>query len=422
MVTVTEELGNVSKQVPKANNSKMPEIRLSITEQSGPLEVFVEEDEEEEEELDDSLGGNTIEIAKAITIKAPTPEKEGRETQIENSTSQTFVTEDKDKKEAGDKDASLEAEREMQAAEFDALASIENPAPNVPETTGDILKRLGQGKAMTYKQALKEILSGKDQLEANRSNIVTEAKPTYLKKRSGFMGVFGPKKPKKLNPKLIDERDNVFLMAQLKFDADNETHVSILQAVYRRLTGSNRNIPLIARMWMDIGFQTQNPQTDIRGTGVFGLLQMLGFVESHFDLVYKIHQLSLTETNSFPLMATAFNVSSKCLSALRQGALNKVANDNESVYERSVQDFYESAFYAFYSEFRKKQYTDKIDSIRNFQPIFQDAMLTSTRKPIEAMNTLAKYLIGQKKQQEQQEMQFTNMKEEVKKVKTTKMQ
>ena len=93
-------------------------------------------------------------------------------------------------------------------------------------------------------------------------------------------------------------------------------------------------------MWMDIGFQTQNPQTDIRGTRVFGLLQMLGFVESHFDLVYKIHQLSLTETNSFPLMATAFNVSSKCLSALRQGALNKVANDNESVYE-SVQDFYE---------------------------------------------------------------------------------
>ena len=92
------------------------------------------------------------------------------------------------------------------------------------------------------------------------------------------------------------------------------------------------------------------------------------------------------------------------------------------VYMKAFQDFYESAFYAFYSEFRKKQYTDKIDSIRNFQPIFQDAMLTSTRKPIEAMNTLAKYLIGQKKQQEQQEMQFTNMKEEVKKVKTTKMQ
>ena len=221
----TEELGNASKQVPKANKSKMPEIRLSITEQSGPLEVFVEEDEEEEDELDDSLGANTIEIAKAITIKAPTPEKEGRETQIENSTSQTIVSEDKDMKVAGDKDASLDAEREMQAAEFDALASIENPAPNVPETTGDILKRLGQGKAMTYKQALKEILSGKDQLEANRSSIVTEAKPTYLKKRSGFMGVFGPKKPKKLNPKLTDERDNVFLMAQLKFDADNETHV-----------------------------------------------------------------------------------------------------------------------------------------------------------------------------------------------------
>ena len=214
----TEELGNASKQVPKANKSKMPEIRLSITEQSGPLEVFVEEDEEEEDELDDSLDHNKIEIAKAITIKAPTPEKEGREAQVENKTSQTIVSEDKDKKEAGDKDASLDAEREMQAAEFDALASIEKPASTVPETTGDILKRLGQGKAMTYKQALKEILSGKDQLEANRLNIVTEAKPAYLKKRSGFMGVFGPKKPKKLNPKLTDERDNVFLMAKLKFE------------------------------------------------------------------------------------------------------------------------------------------------------------------------------------------------------------
>ena len=78
-------------------------------------------------------------------------------------------------------------------------------------------------------------------------------------------------------------------------------------------------------------------------------------------------------------------------------------------------DFYESTFFAFYHEFQKKTYADKIDSIRNFQPIFQEAMLNSTRKPLEAMDTLAKYLIGQQKQKKEQELQFTNMKAEVKK-------
>ena len=86
--------------------------------------------------------------------------------------------------------------------------------------------------------------------------------------------------------------------------------------------------------------------------------------------MYKIHQLSLTETNSFPLMATAFNVSSKCLSALRQGALNKVANDNESVYE-SVQDFYESAFYAFYSEFERNSTQTKSIAFVIFSRFFK---------------------------------------------------
>ncbi len=442
---ITEKYSNTEKDK-EANNDnknetndkvikkKMPEIRLSITEQSGPLEVFNEDEEEEEEEEDmnDSFEHGKIEIGKAITIKAPTPDKV-KEVKPEDNTVKKhshaksvkeqvlneFEEDEDDDDDDGtedkkDPETSLNDDRAIQAAEFDALVSMEKPVVDGAQTTGERLKALGKGKAITYKQGLKEILAASEELEKNRANIVTQTKPTYFKKRSGLMGMFGSKKPKKLNTNLFDERDKIFLMAQLKFNPDNDTHVKIIQGVYRRITGSNRDIPLQARMWMDIGFQTPNPQTDIRGTGVFGLLQMLGFVNSHFDLVYKIHKLSLTETNSFPLMATAFNISGTCLNALRQGALNKVANDNKSIFE-TVQDFYESTFFAFYHEFQKKTYADKIDSIRNFQPIFQEAMLNSTRKPLEAMDTLAKYLIGQQKQKKEQELQFTNMKAEVKK-------
>ena len=374
--------GATDEAAPEKAQKPIPEIRLSIHENTGPLEVFIEEDEEEEEEDEDEFEHQQI---QRVTI---TPKKD--EAAQAPASAATGASTEKSATAPPSQASNAEAEREAQAAEFDAIAELHATSDSkATMTAGERIAKASQGRILRHVALMKHLLADEHkELEKGRP-IVVESKPVYLKRASGFARLF-KKKPKKLNPSLFGDRDTLFLLAKVSVDPAKDMHVQLLQAIYRRMTGADRDIPLRASPWMDIGFQTANPLTDIRGTGILGLAHVLGFLDSHLDVVLKIHKLSQTDTNSFPLVVTGFNLSRGCMSAVRQGALNGLCNKNGNVLD-TVQSFYNAVFFAFYAKWRQTTYLNALDSIAHFNPIFQEVLTNSMRDPVGAIAAFQKY-------------------------------
>lgn len=91
------------------------------------------------------------------------------------------------------------------------------------------------------------------------------------------------------------ERDAVFYMALQQLDTSVEVHERIIQTVYRRLTGQTEPCPRYGSHWEVVGFQGNDPGTDLRGSGMFGLLQIVAFLKSSTTLLTRIFALSRDE-------------------------------------------------------------------------------------------------------------------------------
>lgn len=61
--------------------------------------------------------------------------------------------------------------------------------------------------------------------------------------------------PPKLSKNLTQERDLIFVLAAVTFDNSNETHIRILQTVYRKLTKTKIDCPRFGPHWENVGFQ-----------------------------------------------------------------------------------------------------------------------------------------------------------------------
>ena len=73
-------------------------------------------------------------------------------------------------------------------------------------------------------------------------------------------------------PVMLDDRKHFLSLAKLTFQSSVSHHCSMLNTIFFALEGCN--VPLGSNRWMDIGFQGSNPSTDIRGTGMLGVLQV----------------------------------------------------------------------------------------------------------------------------------------------------
>lgn len=79
--------------------------------------------------------------------------------------------------------------------------------------------------------------------------------------------------------KLIEERDRIFAFALRPFDNQDPYHFRFLSTIYQHLTET----PLLecrryGAHWEQIGFQGNDPATDLRGVGILGLLNILYFI------------------------------------------------------------------------------------------------------------------------------------------------
>lgn len=102
-------------------------------------------------------------------------------------------------------------------------------------------------------------------------------------------------------------------------------HLRILYTIYRRLTNS-REIFYQARgpHWEDIGFQTSNPETDFRSTGLFSAFYLLYFVDSmYLPLARQIYEFSHDEHQNFPFACVGITLSNLIIKHLRQQSLRR---------------------------------------------------------------------------------------------------
>ena len=96
-------------------------------------------------------------------------------------------------------------------------------------------------------------------------------------------------------------------------------------SIYRTVTKSDSLPPRFGPQWEVIGFQGNDPATDLRGAGVLALLQMLHLAGRRPKLVESVFATSASGT-AFPMMVVSINLTQISLQALRGGAITKEAN------------------------------------------------------------------------------------------------
>lgn len=89
---------------------------------------------------------------------------------------------------------------------------------------------------------------------------------------------------------------------------------------------------MIGSHWQKIGFQSNDPRTDIRGTGMLGVLQILWLIENYPNTLKEIYAHSLTKEYEFPLAIKLFTFSALALGQLKTKKSYYACNEHKSVF------------------------------------------------------------------------------------------
>jgi ELMO domain-containing protein len=112
---------------------------------------------------------------------------------------------------------------------------------------------------------------------------------------------------------LKEERDFIMCIAKIPLNKNNHTHTRLLCNLFTKLNNPGSSPPHkqnpAAIQWELIGFQSNNPKTDLRGVGILPLLQTLNLLELYLDFARKVYRHSLHQTYNFPFMCVAIDIS-----------------------------------------------------------------------------------------------------------------
>ncbi|XP_009474636.1 PREDICTED: LOW QUALITY PROTEIN: ELMO domain-containing protein 3 [Nipponia nippon] len=171
-------------------------------------------------------------------------------------------------------------------------------------------------------------------------------------------------------------------------DNNERVHMRILQTIYKKLTHSRLGCPRYGVHWEELGFQGADPGTDLRGTGMLGLMQMLYFVmdSQTLPLAQEIFQLSQHETQNFPFCIMSVNITRIVLQALREERLSRECNRRQQVIA-VLNDLYAAAFLQLYRIW-KWQHKTVADS--GF--LLKELELSTKKKPKQLLKSLEAYV------------------------------
>jgi hypothetical protein len=77
-----------------------------------------------------------------------------------------------------------------------------------------------------------------------------------------------------------EQRVQLLALGLVPLDWRNPTHQSIMQGLFQSWTGRAPPVPGPGAHWLELGFQGEDPATDLRGCGMLGALQLLHLPQS----------------------------------------------------------------------------------------------------------------------------------------------
>uniref|UniRef100_A0A8B9VC51 ELMO domain containing 3 n=1 Tax=Anas zonorhyncha TaxID=75864 RepID=A0A8B9VC51_9AVES len=269
----------------------------------------------------------------------------------------------------GGTESSEEAQRARE--EWEALEEIQ---PGLPGKSGAV-------PLISFNEALQHFQTA--DLSACRKKIQATARRQGLAALLRFL--FGPPR---LQQQLQGERDLALAMAQCGLDDSEAVHMRILQTIYKKLTCSRLGCPRYGAHWEELGFQGADPGTDLRGTGMLGLMQMLHFVmdAQTLPLARQIFRLSHHETQNFPFCIMSVNITRIVLQALREECLSRECNRRQQVIA-VLNDVYAAAFLQLYRVWKSQHKT-----IADSGFLLKELELSAKKKPKQLLKSLEAYV------------------------------
>ncbi|XP_061448728.1 ELMO domain-containing protein 3 isoform X2 [Rhineura floridana] len=259
--------------------------------------------------------------------------------------------------------------------EWDTVASI-HPG-------GIVEKSLGPIPLISFNEALQYFQT------ADLSDCRKKIQPTV--RRRGLAAVahflFGPPH---LHQQLQSERDLALAIAQCGLDNNEKVHMRILQTIYKKLTGSRFDCARYGAHWEDLGFQGMDPGTDLRGTGLLGLMQTLYFVMDSriLPVAREIFKLSHHETQNFPFCVMSVNITRIVIQVLREERLSRECNRRQQVIA-VLNDLYVAVFLRLFNIWKTQQKT-----ISDSGFVLKEVEAFAKRNPKQLLRHLETYMSG----------------------------
>nr|CAB3242154.1 ELMO domain-containing protein 3 [Phallusia mammillata] len=255
-------------------------------------------------------------------------------------------------------------------AEWSSLEILKHPISGVVKAVEDI----------TFNEALQHFQT----CDWHCLNATRKSKRSKLSLFIRFL--FGPRP---LVKSLQEERDMIFHIAQVAMNNNEPVHCRVLQTIYKHLTGLKHSCPRFGQHWEIIGFQGNDPATDLRGAGFLALLHLLYLVMEHRALCGEIYKLSTHYEQNFPFALVSINVTRIALQALREEKLSSICNKRKQVVA-VMNEFHLAVFRHFFYIWKTQHKT-----MKDSGHVMKDVERSALKEPNAMLKNLHSFLTKQ---------------------------
>ncbi|BES96134.1 ELMO CED-12 domain containing 3 [Nesidiocoris tenuis] len=191
-----------------------------------------------------------------------------------------------------------------------------------------------------------------------------------------------------LGEELSKEFNFISSLTKCGLNWSDNVQFRILQTIYKKLTGARLDCPQRGTHWQLIGFQGNDPATDLRSVGLFGLLQFLYLTsEKMMPLAQKLYKVANSENQPFPLAVLSLNLTNIVLNVFNSGRLNR-----ECTARKSVMDTLNS-FYGALMVYTFNIWVSQKKTIRESGFVLKDAERYCSRNVKKVLRDLPKNLL-----------------------------
>lgn len=158
--------------------------------------------------------------------------------------------------------------------------------------------------------------------------------------------------PPRLPPQLKEEYATAIRISKLSLTNEDEESFTILKNIYKFLTSTQEEPNKKGNHWENIGFQGENPATDLRAAGLMSIVHLLFFFEHNPTYFRDVYLLGTSEKGNFPFTVVGINLSKIVLDCMREGVLNKEFNKRQDV--TVVMNLFYQGLWHFLAEYVRK--------------------------------------------------------------------